>query len=74
MMMRSMSPRKRTTAQPFPWNGLRVGRMWFDQGFALELHASKEPAGVDDEAVVRFIGREVVFRDSGGGCHVLRAA
>jgi hypothetical protein len=28
----------------FPAAGLRVGRLWLDQGFALELHPSRPPA------------------------------
>lgn len=36
--------RNRDRFQEFPCEGLRVGRLWLDQGFALELHPSKGSA------------------------------
>jgi hypothetical protein len=35
----------------YPVEGLRVGRLWLDQGFALELHPGRPPA--EDGALVR---------------------
>lgn len=42
----------RDRSRTFPWRGLRVGRLWLDQGFALELHTSEPPA--EEGALLRF--------------------
>lgn len=45
----SLSARDRS--HTYPCDGLRVGRLWLDQGFALELHTSEPPA--TDGALLR---------------------
>jgi hypothetical protein len=34
----------RGRSQEYPGEGLRVGRLWLDQGFAFEMHPSRDPA------------------------------
>jgi hypothetical protein len=34
----------RDRSQEYPCEGLRVGRLWLDQGFALEMHPSRDTA------------------------------
>jgi hypothetical protein len=41
-IVRALAARDRS--QVYPAEGLRVGRLWLDQGFALELHPSLAPA------------------------------
>ena len=41
-ILQALGGRDRT--QAYPASGLRVGRLWLDQGFALELHPSLPPA------------------------------
>jgi hypothetical protein len=47
--VQALAGRDRTRV--YPVEGLRVGRLWLDQGFALELHPSRPPA--EDGALVR---------------------
>jgi Family of unknown function (DUF6188) len=48
-IVRALVARDRTRV--YPVEGLRVGRLWLDQGFALELHPSRPPA--EDGALLR---------------------
>jgi hypothetical protein len=65
--MRDLS--KRDLSADLPYEGLRVGRLWLDQGLALELHPSR---GAQDEgAVVRLLWREFTYRDPAGVEHRL---
>lgn len=66
------SGKRRTVEEKLPWKGMRVGRLWFDAGFALELHVGRDPSRHVDESVVRFFEREVLFRDKAGRRHELR--
>ncbi|MFN2471705.1 MAG: DUF6188 family protein [Gaiellaceae bacterium] len=59
----------RSLRQDLPFVGLRVGRQWLDQGWALELHPSQPPA--DDAAVVRFLWKPFVYTDAQGTAHTL---
>ena len=52
-IVRALAARDRT--QIYPVQGLRVGRLWLDQGFALELHPSRAPA--DSGALVRLYAK-----------------
>jgi hypothetical protein len=52
-----------------PFVGLRVGRIWLDQGCALELHLSQPPA--DDAAVVRLLRLPFRLTDAAGRKHSL---
>jgi hypothetical protein len=61
--------RSRDLTQDLPYNGLRVGRLWLDQGFALELQPSQPPA--DHGAVVRLLWEPFVFVDALGVRHGL---
>jgi hypothetical protein len=61
--------RSRDLTQDLPYNGLRVGRLWLDQGLALELQPSRPPA--DDGAVVRLLWEPFVFVDALGLTHRL---
>ena len=47
--MQGLAIRDRTWV--YPVKGLRVRRLWLDQGFALELHPSRPPA--EDGALLR---------------------
>jgi hypothetical protein len=55
--------------QKLPFLGLRVGRLWLDQGWALELHPSQPPA--NDGAVVRFLWKPFYYTDAGGTVYTL---
>jgi len=48
-ILRGLDDRDRTRV--YPAEGLRIGRLWLDQGFALELHPSLPPA--DEGALLR---------------------
>ena len=61
--------RSRDLTQDLPYNGLRVGRLWLDQGLALELQPSQPSA--EDGAVVRLLWEPFVFVDALGLTHRL---
>jgi len=68
-MLRVMAKKWGHVEQKLPWAGLRVGRLWLDQGFGIELQPSLPPA--DEAVVVRFFLREFIFRDDAGSPYEL---
>jgi hypothetical protein len=52
-----------------PYAGLRVGRLWLDQGCALELHPRSLSS--DDGAVIRLLRHPFRLRERDGTEHLL---
>lgn len=69
LVREDLGVRSRDLTQELPYNGLRVGRLWLDQGFALELQPSQPLA--DHGAVVRLLREPFVFVDALGLRHRL---